>query len=78
MSDEPAQAFVIWIDVVPPRVAAPAELRGRVEHVQTSTREPFVDRASLLAFIERMAGLGEAEQVERAQGEPAAGGEKPP
>lgn len=60
-------AFVIWIDG-PPDGEPDADVvyRGRVEHVPSATRVPFVTREELLSFIERAL---------RGQAEPAEGGE---
>lgn len=62
MSEGAKSAFVVWVD--PGSGAGPGsssaaagttpELRGRVEHVASATRERFASRDDLLAFIERM------------------------
>ena len=46
-------AFVVWIDPAEGPAGTAERYQGRVEHVPTSTREPFASKEELLAFIER-------------------------
>lgn len=47
-------AFVIWLDAGPEDSNDGSLYRGRVEHVASATRELFVSKEELLAFIERV------------------------
>jgi hypothetical protein len=46
-------AFVIWLDADPEDSGEVPVYRGRVEHVASATRAPFVSKEELFAFIER-------------------------
>ena len=47
-------AFVIWLDAGLEDSGDGPVYRGRVEHVASATRELFVSKEELLAFIERV------------------------
>ena len=47
-------AFVIWLDEPPEDSGDGPVYRGRVEHVASATRELFLSKEELLAFIERV------------------------
>ncbi len=53
MEGRPRTAFVIWMDPPADGEAGDVVYRGRVEHVPSATRVPFLTREELLAFIER-------------------------